>query len=91
MRNRPIDALNPVHVCGPPTSNFAFSSEAYLDGYAVYAQDQIALTDAWSVVAGIRHSDVDNDNTFITAFSRTPSSAELSNTTWQLGDHLLAR
>jgi iron complex outermembrane receptor protein len=81
----PIDSLDPVYGCGPPTSNFGFKSEAYLDGYAIYVQDQITLTDAWNVIAGVRYSDVENDNNFITAFFSAPSSATLTNTTWQLG------
>ena len=78
----PIDALNPVYGCGAPTRNFGFLSQADLEGYAVYAQDQIALTQAWHVVAGLRQSESDNDNTFNDAPS---GSAHLSNTSWQLG------
>ena len=81
----PIDSLNPIYGCGAPTSNFGFLSQNYLDSYALYAQDQIALTEAWNVVAGIRHSESENNNTFITAFFSSPSSADLSNTSWQLG------
>lgn len=80
-----INALNPVYGCGAPTSNFGFLSEAKLEGAAIYAQDQIALTDAWNVVAGIRHSESTNDNNFVTAFFSSPSTADLSNTSWQLG------
>ena len=81
----PIDALNPVYGCDAPTSNFGFLAEAKLEGVAIYVQDQIALTDAWHVVAGIRHSESVNDNIFATEFGATPSSADLSNTSWQLG------
>ncbi len=81
----PIDALNPVYGCGPPTTNFGFSSLASLDGYALYAQDQIALSEAWHVIAGMRRSDFDNDNTFSTAFFSSTNVAKLTNTTWQLG------
>ena len=78
----PIDALDPAYGCGPPTSGFGFVSEARLDGWSFYAQDQIALTDAWQIVAGIRHSETTNAN----FFSGDPSgSAELSNTSWQVG------
>lgn len=80
-----INALRPVYGCGAPTSNFGFLSRATLEGAAIYAQDQIALTDAWNVVAGIRHSRSDNDNTFTTAFSSSSNSAKLRNTSWQLG------
>lgn len=80
-----IDALMPVYGCGAPTGAFGFLADAKLEGYAFYAQDQIALTDAWNVVAGIRHSDSDNDNAFTTAFSSSTTSAKLKNTSWQLG------
>ncbi|MDB5714959.1 MAG: ferrichrome-iron receptor [Sphingomonadales bacterium] len=80
-----IDALNPVHSCGAPTSNFGFLADAKLEGYAFYAQDQIALTEAWNIVAGIRHSSSTNDNIFTTAFSSSTTSAKLKNTSWQLG------
>ena len=80
-----IDALNPVYGCGAPTSNFGFLSQAYVDGFAFYAQDQVALTDAWTVVAGVRHSRFDNDNIFTTAFFSSTNSGKLRNTTWQLG------
>ena len=82
---RPINALNPVYGCGAPTSNFGFLADAKLEGYAFYAQDQIALTPAWNVVAGIRHSESDNDNIFTTAFGSSTASARLRNTSWQLG------
>ncbi|MDB5420283.1 MAG: ferrichrome-iron receptor, partial [Brevundimonas sp.] len=81
----PIDALNPVYGCRAPTSNFGFLSEAYLDGYALYAQGQIALTPAWNVILGLRHSEFQNDNAFITAFFTSTNTADLSNTTWQVG------
>ncbi|MEQ1780158.1 MAG: TonB-dependent receptor [Hyphomonadaceae bacterium] len=80
-----IDSLNPVYGCGPQTSNFGFLADARLEGVAIYAQDQIALTEAWNVVAGIRHSKSVNDNVFATAFFSSPSSADLDNTSWQLG------
>lgn len=81
----PIDALKPVYGCAAPTTNFGFLADAKLEGVAYYAQDRIALTDAWHVVVGIRHSESDNDNNFVTAFGATPSSASLSNTSWQVG------
>ena len=81
----PINALRPVYGCGAPTSNFGFLSRATLEGMALYAQDQVALTDAWNVVAGIRHARSDNENTFTTAFSSSADSAKLRNTSWQLG------
>ena len=80
-----IDALHPVHGCGPATGNFGFLATATLEGHAFYAQDQVALTDAWNVVAGVRRSNSDNDNIFATAFSSSTTSAKLRNTSWQLG------
>lgn len=77
----PIDALNPVYGCGAPTGNFGFLSQNYLDGVAAYAQDQIALTTAWNVVAGVRRSESRNNN----YFNGAPSAATLKNTSWQLG------
>lgn len=81
----PINALNPVYGCGAPTSDFGFLADAKLEGYAFYAQDQISLTEAWNIVAGIRHSESNNDNVFATAFFSSPTSAKLRNTSWQLG------
>lgn len=80
-----IDALDPVYGCGPATSNFGFLAQAKLEGVAFYAQDQIALSDAWNVVAGIRHSRSTNDNIFTTAFSSSANTMKLRNTSWQLG------
>jgi TonB-dependent siderophore receptor len=80
-----INGLNPVYGCGTSTSNFGFLAEAKLYGYAIYAQDQIALTEVWNVVAGMRHSQSDNDNIFTTAFGSSTTSAKLENTSWQLG------
>ncbi|WP_439817461.1 TonB-dependent receptor [Zavarzinia sp. CC-PAN008] len=81
----PIDVLNPTYGCGAPTGAFGFTSDARLSGYALYAQDQVQLTRDWSVVLGVRHSETDNDNEFITAFFTAPSSARFSNTSWQAG------
>ncbi len=80
-----IDSLHPVYGCGSPTAAFGFLSVNKIAGLAVYAQDQIALSNDWNVVAGIRYSKFDNDNNFSTAFFSAPSSARLSNTSWQLG------
>lgn len=81
----PIDALRPTYGCGAPTGAFGFLSRAKLEGVAVYAQDQIALSDAWHVVAGIRHSRSKNRNRFVTAFFGSTDAARLRNTSWQLG------
>jgi iron complex outermembrane receptor protein len=78
----PIDALNPVYGCGPATQNFGFLSRAKLEGVAFYAQDQIALTEAWNVVAGIRHARSKNRNAFNGAAS---PAVDLDNTSWQVG------
>lgn len=81
----PIDSLDPAYGCGPPTTAFGFLAVSKLEGFAVYFQDQIALTAAWNVVAGVRHSRSTNDNRFTTAFFSTSDSAKLQNTSWQLG------
>jgi iron complex outermembrane receptor protein len=81
----PIDVLNPTYGCGAPTGNFGFLAEAKLEGYALYFQDQIKLTNAWSVIAGVRHARSVNDNSFVTDVFSTFNSADLSNTSWQLG------
>lgn len=80
-----IDALNPVYGCGAPTTGFGFLSVNKVEGVAVYAQDQIALTDRWNLVAGLRHSEFETSSDFITDFFSTASTANLGNTTWQLG------
>ena len=81
----PIDSLEPSYGCGPPTSNFGFLSVAGVEGTAFYAQDQISLTERWKVLLGLRYSEFTNDNAFITAFSASENTADLSNTTWQIG------
>lgn len=81
----PIDALDPVYGCGAPTPSFGFTSRARLEGWAVYAQDQIALSPALNLILGLRHSAFGNDNAFITAFAASTNAADLSNTTWQVG------
>jgi len=78
----PIEALAPVYGCGAPSGNFGFLADAKLHGISLYAQDQIELTAAWNVVAGIRHSDSKNDNFFN---GNASGSADLNNTSWQLG------
>ncbi len=81
----PIDSLHPVYGCGAPTNAFGFLSINKIEGVAVYAQDQLALSQAWNLIAGIRYSKFDNSNTFSTDFFSAPSTADLSSTTWQLG------
>ena len=79
----PIDALNPVYAFTDRQPNLAFTffSESRVDGFAAYAQDQIALTEAWNVVAGVRHSLFDYD----TRRNGARNADSISNTTWQLG------
>jgi iron complex outermembrane recepter protein len=81
----PIDALNPVYGCGLPTGAFGFMAGSKVKGLAAYAQDQMTLSEAWNVVAGLRHSRFDYETRFDTAFGSTPDAAKISNTTWQLG------
>lgn len=78
-----IDALTPVYAFTnrQPDLAFTFFSEGKVDGFAAYAQDQIALTEAWNVVAGIRHSLFDYDN----RRNGVRNADTISNTTWQLG------
>lgn len=79
----PIDALNPVYAFTDrqPDLAFTFFSKGKVDGVAAYAQDQIAITDAWNVVAGIRHSLFDYEN----RRNGIRNAAMIDNTTWQLG------
>lgn len=82
-----IDSLNPVYsyATRQPALAFTFFSQGKVDGFAAYAQDQIALSDAWNVVAGVRHSLFDYEN-FRTTPTRTTRDADtISATTWQLG------
>lgn len=80
-----IDALAPVYGCGPPTPAFGFLSVNKVRGVAVYVQDQVALTDAWHVIGGLRRSQAKTDSAFTAEFFGTQAAADLSNTTWQLG------
>lgn len=79
----PIDSLNPVYTFTnrQPDLAFTFYSQGKVDGFAAYAQDQIALTEAWNLVAGIRHSLFDYDN----RRNGVRNADTISNTTWQLG------
>jgi iron complex outermembrane receptor protein len=52
-----------------------------VNGFAFYGQDQIALTESWSVVAGVRHSLFDYDN----RRNGVRNADSISNTSWQLG------
>lgn len=79
----PIDTLNPVYAFTnrQPDLAFTFFSEGKVDGFAAYAQDQIALTEAWNVVGGIRHSLFDYEN----RRNGVRNADTIANTTWQLG------
>lgn len=79
----PIDALTPVYAFADrrPDLAFTFFSDSKVDGFAAYAQDQVALTEAWNVVAGIRHSLFDYDN----LRNNVRNADSIANTTWQLG------
>lgn len=78
-----IDALNPAYAFTgrTPALAFTFRTQNRLDGFAAYAQDQVALSEAWHVVAGIRHSLFDYEN----RRNGVRNADTISNTTWQLG------
>lgn len=82
-----IDVVNPVYsyATRAPRLAFSFYTQGKVDGFAAYAQDQIALTDAWQVIAGIRHSSFDYDNRSTTPGGTTRDADTIANTTWQLG------
>ncbi|WP_375404627.1 TonB-dependent receptor [uncultured Sphingomonas sp.] len=79
----PIDTLNPVYAFTTrrPALAFSFVSLGKVDGFAIYAQDQIALSDAWNLVAGVRRSLFDYEN----RRNGVRNADTISNTTWQLG------
>ncbi|WP_082467656.1 MULTISPECIES: TonB-dependent receptor [unclassified Sphingomonas] len=83
----PIDALNPVYsyATRQPRLAFSFFTQGKVDGFAAYAQDQIALTEAWNVVAGVRHSMFYYENLRTTPMGTTRVADTIANTTWQLG------
>jgi iron complex outermembrane receptor protein len=83
----PIDVVNPVYsyATRAPRLAFSFYTQGKVDGFAAYAQDQIALTDAWQVIAGIRHSSFEYDNRRTTPGGTTRDADTIANTTWQLG------
>ncbi|WP_199554466.1 TonB-dependent receptor [Sandaracinobacteroides hominis] len=79
----PIDSMNPVYAFtnSQPPLAFTFYSQGNVNGFAFYGQDQIALTENWSVVAGVRHSLFDYDN----RRNGVRNADSISNTSWQLG------
>lgn len=86
----PIDVVNPAYSYATRTPRLAFSffTQGKVDGFAAYAQDQITLTEAWQVVAGVRHSSFDYDNRRTTPGGTTRDADTIANTTWQLGTTL---
>lgn len=79
----PIDALRPAYAFADraPVLDFTFVSAGKVDGFAAYAQDRIALSEAWEVVGGIRHSLFDYEN----RRNGARDADTIANTTWQLG------
>lgn len=61
-----INSLNPVYLTRAqrPALSFAFNLKQRLDSHAVYAQDQIELTNRLGLVLGIRHAWLTNDGFF---------------------------
>jgi iron complex outermembrane receptor protein len=86
----PINALNPVYGITPVRPYaFGFDFESEIDGWALYLQDRIDLTDRWNVVAGVRRSDFETLSRF-SADDRlfTPdevSGTAFDTTTFQIG------
>lgn len=61
-----INSLNPVYLTRAqrPALSFAFNLKQRLDSHAVYAQDQVELTDRLGLVLGVRHAWLTNDGFF---------------------------
>lgn len=82
-----IDALNPVYLTARPETAFGFDFRQALNGYAVYFQDRIEITDAIELLGGVRQSWLNNDG----YFSTDPTDlgpvdeANITSTTWQIG------
>ncbi len=81
-----IDAYSPVYTypATAPTTAFGFDFSGKGDGTALYAQDLIALTPSWDLIAGVRHSRFD----YVQTFNDTRDASEVSATTWQLATNL---
>ena len=81
----PISVLNPVYAfaTAAPAETFGFHLRFNLDGHALYAQDQIALTDRWDVVGSVRHSWINDWTQEVggDVLDRT----DVQSTIWQLG------
>lgn len=81
----PIDVRGPVYGfrSAAPTKAFAFDNFYNIDGHALYAQDQVALTDRWDVVGAIRHSWIEaSSGDYGTKAADRPRT---ESTIWQLG------
>ncbi|QCI79604.1 TonB-dependent receptor [Hankyongella ginsenosidimutans] len=82
-----INALNPVYLTARPETAFGFDFRQALNGYAVYFQDRIEITDAIELLGGVRQSWLNNDG----YFSTDPTDlgpvdeANITSTTWQIG------
>lgn len=82
-----IDALDPVYLAVRPATEFGFDFRQALDGYAVYFQDRIEITQAIELLGGVRQSWLNNDGYFSTdpADLGPVDEANITSTTWQVG------
>lgn len=81
----PINVLTPVYAFSStqPSKTFAFDNFYNVDGHALYAQDQIDLTDRWNLIGAVRHSWIDaSDGDWK---GPTNNQAKTSTTIWQIG------
>ncbi|MBK9999874.1 MAG: TonB-dependent receptor [Sphingomonadales bacterium] len=80
-----INVLTPVYAFNSiaPAKTFAFDNFYNIEGHALYAQDQIDLTDHWNLIGAVRHSWIDaSDGDWKGA---TNNRAKTSTTIWQIG------
>ncbi|WP_374411227.1 TonB-dependent receptor [Novosphingobium colocasiae] len=80
-----INVRAPVYVFdgAAPASTFAFDNFYNVEGHALYAQDQVDLTDRWNLIGAVRHSWIDaSDGDWKGA---TNNRAKTSTTIWQIG------
>jgi iron complex outermembrane recepter protein len=80
-----INALAPVYTfpAVAPVKLFAFDNFYDVDGAAIYAQDQIDLTERWNIIGAVRHSWIDAADG---AVGGAPANqAKVQSTIWQLG------
>ncbi len=85
-----IDVLQPVYTYPAiaPTRSFAFDFLGRAHGTALYAQDLLALSNDWDLVAGVRHSRFDYHQSNRDASGTTADDSSVSATTWQLATNL---